>query len=150
MKKLIALALLSGTASAQVYDLNLSMPGTFGGTVFFVGEVSPTADISSNFTDAMTTPQIGNPLLGGGFSTGEGSYTETFDYTANNGIITGAYASISDSQWTVACGSYGGGACSGTVVDPPKATAAPEIDGGTALAALTLLGGGILVWRARQ
>jgi hypothetical protein len=156
MKKLIALALLSGTAGAQVDNLNLNM-----GAYQFSGEVSPTVNVTGSGFD-FTAGGAGYliDLEGAPSLQAAGSYVETLQYYLDGTTITGALLNIdNNSSGMASCGSVPGfspapyshvSACVGSVVDPPSAPAnAPEIDGKGAVGAFTLLAGLVLVLKSR-
>jgi MYXO-CTERM domain-containing protein len=156
MKTMIALALFSGVASAQTFDFDLTM-----GSYSFDGTISPTVAVTDGIGGGMLTEantgSSGGVLInleGASSAQAAGSEIWTLQYTLSGTQIVGAfYTQDGNNGWS--CGNdtpSGGndylGACKGSVVDPPAA--APEMDSGTALAALTLLGGLLLVRRGKR
>jgi hypothetical protein len=154
MKSILALALLSGVASAQVDNLNLNM-----GAYQFSGEVSPTVNVTGSGFD-FTAGGAGYLIDLEGATTlqSAGSYVETLQYYLDGTTITGALLNIdNNSSGIVSCGSVPGfspapyshvSACVGSVVDPPLHQT-PEIEGKGAVGAFTLLAGLVLVLKSR-
>jgi hypothetical protein len=152
MKKLLALALFSGIASAQTYDLNLNM-----GAYQFSGEVSPAVNVTGSGFD-FTAGSAGYliDLEGAASLQAAGSYVWTLQYYTSGTAITGALLDV-DGQMGASCGTVPGWSpppysgpsysCAGSVVDPP--TKAPEL-GTSAGIALTLLLGCVAILKGRR
>jgi hypothetical protein len=154
MKALLALALLSGVAGAQTYNLTLNM-----GAYQFSGEVGPIISVTGDGYDFTAGGNGGLiDLEGAPTVQAAGSEVFTLEYILTGTQITGALLQT-DGQMGYSCGTIPGyspppftnegGACSGSVVDPP-AMKAPELDVGRTAGALTLLCCGVLILKGRR
>jgi hypothetical protein len=152
--KALCLLLFAGAASAQTYDLDLNM-----GAYQFSGEVGPVVNVAGSGYD-FTAGGAGYliDLEGAPTLQAAGSYVFTLQYYLTGTQITGALLQT-DGQMGYSCGTIPGytpppmtaegGACVGSVVDPP-AMKAPELDVGRTAGALTLLCCGVLILKGRR
>jgi hypothetical protein len=163
--KTIILLLLSGVASAQTYDISGFVgPETFAGAFTYSNGVLTSINVSDGWgSGTFTLGSAGgdsitlvnwfgqNPNAPGQSITEPPAYlTLTLSAplgSSNVSIINADYAGgVGNVTDDFACGQATYGApftCGGTV-----ATAAPEMDAATAIAALTFLFGGLMVLRS--
>ena len=134
-----------------VFDATISNPETTD-TIYLNGDASTT---SSTYLSVDDSPFFSNaPIyLAPGASSGP---IELFDVDLSPGIATGTYSS---NTFSILGGPDGGtltdfvdpaDAQFSVTVNQPTATAAPEIDSASAIAALALLAGCLTVFRSRR